>query len=195
MLLRLRALFQRSLSWGSGTLKIKTTGSKGQISVALILVMTVILGAMDSAPMAYCCISTGSSCRRASTVRRLLAPDTWEATQRPRRRQSPSRKPMQKEWYQGCWAVTIWRWQRRLRPRVPNYNICCDRQAHIATFFKLIGLSNGKVAATATAQMPQSPGCVNCSSAIATPGSQPTVIPGSVCSGVGQCNVLPIGLD
>src|ERR1700722_5536215 len=59
-------------------------------------------------------------------------------------------------------------------------------------FFKLIGLSNGTVAAQATAQMPQAAGCGNCTSAIATPapGSQPTVTPGNICSSVGQCNVL-----
>ena len=43
--------------------------------------------------------------------------------------------------------------------------------------------------------MPLSAGCVNCTSAIATPGAQPTVIPGNICSTVGQCDVLPIGID
>lgn len=51
------------------------------------------------------------------------------------------------------------------------------------------------MAATATAQMPEAPSCVNCNSAIPTPGSEPTVIPGNICSIIGQCDVLPIGLD
>jgi len=62
-------------------------------------------------------------------------------------------------------------------------------------FLRLVGLTQGTVTASATAQMPLPPSCVNCSSAVATPGSQPTVIPGNFCSTVGQCDVLPIGLD
>jgi len=45
------------------------------------------------------------------------------------------------------------------------------------------------------AEMPEPAGCVNCTSAVPTPGSEPTVIPGSICSSIGQCDVLPIGLD
>ena len=79
----------------------------------------------------------------------------------------------------------------------PNYStitVTAKRTVPYA-FFKLIGLSNGIVSATATAQMPLAPSCVNCTSPIPTPGSQPTVIPGNMCSSVGQCNVVPIGLD
>ena len=81
--------------------------------------------------------------------------------------------------------------------RAPNYTtitVTAERTVPYA-FFKLIGLSNGKVAATATAQMPLAAGCVNCTSAVATPGSEPTVIPGNICSAIGQCDVIPIGLD
>ena len=62
----------------------------------------------------------------------------------------------------------------------PNYStitVTAERTVPYA-FFKLIGLSSGKVAATATAQMPLAAGCVNCTSAVATPGSEPTVIYG-----------------
>src|ERR1700686_1313914 len=79
----------------------------------------------------------------------------------------------------------------------PNYatiTVTAKRTVPYA-FFKLIGLSNGIVSAAATAQMPLAPSCVNCISAVPTPGSQPTVIPGSICSSVALCNVLPIGLD
>jgi Flp pilus assembly protein TadG len=79
----------------------------------------------------------------------------------------------------------------------PNYStitVTAKRTVPYA-FFKLIGLSSGNVAATATAQMPLAPSCVNCISALPTPGSQPTVIPGNICSSVALCNVLPIGLD
>ena len=46
MLTRLRALLGRSRFSGVQDLKIKPNGGRGQISVALILVMTVILGAI-----------------------------------------------------------------------------------------------------------------------------------------------------
>jgi Flp pilus assembly protein TadG len=62
-------------------------------------------------------------------------------------------------------------------------------------FFKLLGLTSGVVTATATAQMPEAPGCVNCTSPVPTPGSQPTVTPGNICSSTGQCGIIPIGLD
>ena len=80
----------------------------------------------------------------------------------------------------------------------PNYNtitVTAKRTVPYA-FFKLIGLTNGKVAATATAQMPLAPSCVNCTSAIATPArSSAHRHPGKHLQRVGQCDVLPIGLD
>jgi Flp pilus assembly protein TadG len=79
----------------------------------------------------------------------------------------------------------------------PNYStitITATRTVPYA-FLRLLGLNSGVVSATATAQMPQAPGCVNCTSAVPTPGSQPTVTPGNSCSSVGQCGVVPIGID
>jgi len=178
-------------------LKIRTIGKRGQISVALILVMTVILGAIGlGADMAVLYFNwvilqkgvDGAALAGAS----YLGSDSQSVSQAV----SIAKAYAEKNGIKDAELVQDGSGDYAYVPG-PNYNtitVSAKRTVPYA-FMKLIGLSTGKVAATATAQMPEAPQCVNWNSAVATPGSQPTVIPGNVCSSVGQCDVLPIGLD
>ncbi|MGH7914991.1 MAG: hypothetical protein ACREPW_10125 [Candidatus Binataceae bacterium] len=170
-------------------MKIKRTGSKGQISVALILVMTVILGAVGlSADMALLYFNWVTLQKGVDAA--ALAGAGYL--------QSDSEAAPQAINVATAYAENNGIKAAELNTDVPSpystITVTARRTVPYA-FFKLIGLSSGIVAASATAQMPLAPGCVNCSSAVATPGSQPTVIPGNICGSVGQCNVVPIGLD
>jgi hypothetical protein len=185
------------ISRGIKTLKIKTIGRRGQISVALILVMTVIVGAIglgaDMALLYFNWVILQKGVDGAALAGAgYLGGDSTAAAQAV----TVAKTYAEKNGIKDAELITDGGGNVAYVPG-PNYNsiTVTAKRTVPYTFFKLIGLSNGKVAATATAQMPQAPSCVNCTSAIATPGSQPTVIPGSVCSGVGQCNVIPIGLD
>lgn len=178
-------------------MKIKTTGSRGQISVALILVMTVILGAIglgaDMALLYFNWVILQKGVDAAALAgASYLASNSESAPQAV----AIAKTYAEKNGIKDAELITDGGGNVAYVPG-PNYNTITVTAKRTVpyTFFKLIGLSNGKVAATATAQMPQSPGCVNCTSAIATPGAQPTVIPGNICSTVGQCDVIPIGLD
>lgn len=180
-------------------MKIKHTSAKGQISVALILVMTVVLGAVglgadaavlylnwvilqkgvDAAALAGAGYLQSNSESVASAINVAV---TYAQNNGIKNSELIADGSGNKAYVPG--------------PNYTTITVTAKRTVPYA-FFKLIGLSNGTVAAQATAQMPQAAGCVNCTSAIATPapGSQPTVTPGNICSSVGQCNVLPIGLD
>jgi len=178
-------------------LKIKSTGGKGQISVALILVITVILGAVglgaDAALLYFNWVILQKGVDAAALAgASYLGSDSQSAPQAI----NVAVTYAQNNGIQNSELIADGSGNKAYVPG-PNYStitVTAKRTVPYA-FFKLIGLSSGTVAATATAQMPQAPSCVNCTSAVPTPGSQPTVIPGNVCSAVGQCNVIPIGLD
>jgi hypothetical protein len=191
--------YESPSKWGIKTLKIKYCSSRGQISVALILVMTVVLGAIglgadaavlylnwvilqkgvDAAALAGAGYLQGNSESVASAV-------------------SVAVTYAENNGIKSSELIADGSGNQAYVP-APNYTtvtVTAKRTVPYA-FFKLIGLSNGTVAASATAQMPLAAGCVNCSSAMATPapGSQPTPAAGNICSAIGQCDVLPIGLD
>ena len=178
-------------------MKIKSTGGKGQISVALILVITVILGAVglgaDAALLYFNWVILQKGVDAAALAgASYLGSDSQSAPQAI----NVAVTYAQNNGIQNSELIADGSGNKAYVPG-PNYStitVTAKRTVPYA-FFKLIGLSSGTVAATATAQMPQAPSCVNCTSAVPTPGSQPTVIPGNVCSAVGQCNVIPIGLD
>jgi uncharacterized membrane protein len=179
-------------------LNIKHTGAKGQISVALILVMTVVLGAVglgadaavlylnwvilqkgvDAAALAGAGYLQGNSESAPSAINVAV---TYAENNGIRNSELTADGSGNKAYVPSSYTTVT---------------VTAKRTVPYA-FFKLIGLSNGTVAASATAQMPQAAGCVNCTSAIATPapGGQPTPTAGNICSAVGQCDVLPIGLD
>jgi Flp pilus assembly protein TadG len=178
-------------------LKIKGMRSKGQISVALILVITVLLGAMGlSADMAllyfnWVILQKGVDAAALAGAGYLqsdaqAAPQAINVAVTYGQKNGIRNSELQKDGSgNGAYVPG------------PNYStitVTAKRTVPYA-FFKLIGLSSGTVAATATAQMPLAPSCVNCVSAVPTPGSQPTVILGNICSSVAQCNVVPIALD
>ena len=156
-------------------MKIKTTGSRGQISVALILVMTVILGAIglgaDMALLYFNWVILQKGVDAAALAgASYLASDSESAPQAV----AIAKIYAEKNGIKDAELTTDGSGNVAYVPG-PNYNTITVTAKRTVpyTFFKLIGLSNGKVAAQATAQMPQSPGCVNCSGAIATPGLSP----------------------
>jgi Flp pilus assembly protein TadG len=177
-------------------LKIKSIRSKGQIYVALILVMTVLLGAMglgaDMAVLYYnwVILQKGVDAAALAGAGYLqsdsqAAPQAISVAVAYAQSNGIKNSELQKDGSgNGAYVPAPY----------STITVTAKRTVPYA-FFKLIGLTSGNVAATATAQMPLAPSCVNCVSAVPTPGSQPTVIPGNICSSVGQCNVVPIGLD
>ena len=177
-------------------MRIKSIRSKGQIYVALILVMTVLLGAMglgaDMAVLYYnwVILQKGVDAAALAGAGYLqsdsqAAPQAISVAVAYAQSNGIKNSELQKDGSgNGAYVPAPY----------STITVTAKRTVPYA-FFKLIGLSSGNVAATATAKMPLAPSCVNCVSAVATPGSQPTVIPGNVCSSVAQCNVVPIGLD
>jgi Flp pilus assembly protein TadG len=177
-------------------LRIKSIRSKGQIYVALILVMTVLLGAMglgaDMAVLYYnwVILQKGVDAAALAGAGYLqsdsqAAPQAISVAVAYAQSNGIKNSELQKDASgNGAYVPAPY----------STITVTAKRTVPYA-FFKLIGLTSGNVAATATAQMPLAPSCVNCVSAVPTPGSQPTVIPGNICSSVGQCNVVPIGLD
>jgi hypothetical protein len=185
------------LQRGDRALKIKHTCSKGQISVALILVMTVILGAVGLCADSALLYLNWVILQKGVDAAALAGAGYLQSnSQSVPQAISVAVTYAQSNGIRNSELVADGSGNRAYVPG-PNYStIRVTAQRTVPyTFLRLIGLSSGKVAATATAQMPQAPSCVNCSSAVPTPGSQPTVIPGNICSSVGQCNVVPIGLD
>jgi Flp pilus assembly protein TadG len=183
--------------WGIKTLKIKYCSRRGQISVALILVMTVVLGAIGLGADAAVLYLNWVILQKGVDAAALAGAGYLEgnSTSAPNA-VSVAVTYAQNNGIKNSELIADGSGNKAYVPG-PNYTtitVTAKRTVPYA-FFKLIGLSNGTVAASATAQMPLAAGCVNCSSAVATPGSQPTVIPGSICSAIGQCDVLPIGLD
>jgi hypothetical protein len=182
-------------------LEIKRVGGRGQISVALIIVMTVILGAIglgadaaglhlnwvilqkgvDAAALAGAGYLENNS-QSAPTAINVAV--TYAQNNGIKNSELIADGGCNKAYVPGPNYTTI----------TVTATVTARRTVPYA-FFKLIGLSNGSVAASATAQMPLAAACVNCTSAVPTPVSQPTVIPGNFCTTVGQCDVLPIGLD
>ncbi|MGA7762776.1 MAG: hypothetical protein WCA59_13600 [Candidatus Binataceae bacterium] len=180
-------------------MKIKHTSAKGQISVALILMLTVILGAIglgaDAALLYFNWVILQKGVDAAALAGAGYLQGNSESAPNAI---SIAVTYAQNNNINSSELIADGSGNKAYVP-APNYTtitVTAERTVPYA-FFKLIGLSNGKVAATATAQMPLSAGCVNCTSAIATPapGSQPTPTAGNICSAVGQCDVLPIGLD
>ena len=178
-------------------MKIKHTGAKGQISVALILMLTVILGAIglgaDAALLYFNWVILQKGVDAAALAGAGYLQGNSESAPNAI---SIAVTYAQNNNIKSSELIADGSGNKAYVP-APNYTtitVTAERTVPYA-FFKLIGLSNGKVAATATAQMPLAAGCVNCTSAVATPGSEPTVIPGNICSAIGQCDVIPIGLD
>jgi Putative Tad-like Flp pilus-assembly len=178
-------------------LKIQCNGSNGQVAVALILIMTVVLGAIglgaDMALLYFNWVILQKGVDAAALAGAgYLESDSQAAPQAI----SVAVTFARNNGIKNSELVADGSGNKAYVPG-PNYSTITVTAKRTVPyfFFKLIGLSTGTVAATATAQMPLAPGCVNCVSAVPTPGSQPTVIPGNVCSSVGQCNVVPIGLD
>src|ERR1700675_301163 len=156
MLLRLRALFQRSLSWGSGTLKTKTTGSRGQISVALILVMTVILGAIglgaDMALLYFNWVILQKGVDAAALAGAgYLEGDSQAVDQAV----AAAKTYAEKNGIRDAELTTDGGGNVAYIPG-PNYDTITvtARRTVPYTFFKLIGLSTGVVTAQGVAQMP-----------------------------------------
>jgi Flp pilus assembly protein TadG len=187
----------RVASTGEKNLKIKRVGGKGQISVALILVMTVVLGAVGLGADAAVLYMNWVILQKGVDAAALAGAGYLQSNSQS----APTAINVavtyaQNNGIKNSELIADGSGNKAYVPG-PNYTtitVTAKRTVPYA-FFKLIGLSNGTVAASATAQMPLSAGCVNCTSAVATPGSQPTVIPGNFCTTVGQCDVLPIGLD
>ena len=182
---------------GVRALKIKTTGSRGQISVALILVMTVILGAIglgaDMALLYFNWVILQKGVDAAALAGAgYLEGDSQAAAQAV----AIAKTYAEKNGIKDAELTTDGGGNVAYVPG-PNYNTITVTAKRTVpyTFFKLIGLSNGKVPAQGDRPDATAPACVNCTGAIATPGAQPTVIPGNICSTVGQCDVIPIGLD
>src|SRR5208282_1441855 len=157
MLSRLRASHWRSLPiWRIQALKIKHTGAKGQISVALILMLTVILGAIglgadaallyfnwvilqkgvDAAALAGAGYLQGNS---ESAPDAISVAVTYAENNAIKNSELIADGSGNKAYVPG--------------PNYTTITVTAERTVPYA-FFKLIGLSNGKVAATATAQMP-----------------------------------------
>jgi Flp pilus assembly protein TadG len=178
-------------------LKIKRNGGRGQISVALILVMTVLLGAIglgaDAALLYFnwVILQKGVDAAALAGAGYLQSSDTSATTTAI----NVAVTYAQNNGIKNSELVADGSGNKAYVPSPYTSITVTARRTVPYAFFKLIGLSSGTVAASATAQMPMAPSCVNCTSAVSTPGSQPTVIPGSICSGVAQCNVLPVGLD
>jgi hypothetical protein len=179
-------------------LKVQCNGGKGQVAVALILVMTVVLGAIglgaDMAVLYFNWVILQKAVDAAALAGAgYLESDSTVVPQAI----SAAVTYAENNGIKSSELVTDGSGNQAYVPSPYTTITVTARRTVPYAFFKLIGLSNGTVAATATAQMPLAPGCVNCSSAIATPapGSQPTVTPGNICSAIGQCDVLPIGLD
>ena len=131
-------------------MKIKTTGSKGQISVALILVMTVILGAIGlGADMAllyfnWVILQKGVDAAALAGAGYLRGDSAVRGL-----RQSPSPKTYaEKNGIKDAELITDGSGNVAYVPG-PNYNTITVTAKRTVpyTFFKLIGLSNGKVAA------------------------------------------------
>ncbi len=178
-------------------MKIKFRQNKGQVAVAIILVMTVLLGSVGlGADMALLYfnwvilqkgVDAGALAGAGYLQSDLQAvPQAINVAVTYAENNGIKNSELQKD-ANGNEAYVP-------GPNYSTITVTAKRTVPYA-FFKLIGLPNGIVAATATAQMPLAPSCVNCTSAQPTPGSQPTVTPGNICSSPGQCNVIPIGLD
>jgi len=177
-------------------LKIKRTGGKGQISVALILVITVILGAVglgaDAALLYFNWVILQKGVDAAALAGAgYLQSDSSVVPQAI----SAAKAYAENNGIKDSELIADGAGNLAYVPSPYTTITVTAKRTVPYAFFKLIGLSSGTVAATATAQMPLAPGCVNCTSAVATPGSEPTVISGNICSTVGQCDVIPIGLD
>ena len=176
---------------------MKIKRSRGQISVALLLVLTVILGAVglgaDAAVLYFNWVILQKGVDAAALAGAgYLQSDSQAAPQAI----DVAVTYAQSNGIKNSELIADGSGNKAYVPG-PNYStitVTAKRTVPYA-FLKLIGLTNGTVAASATAQMPQAPSCVNCTSAVPTPGVQPTVIPGNICSSVGQCNVIPVGLD
>ena len=178
-------------------MKFKATGSRGQISVALILVMTVILGAIglgaDMALLYFNWVILQKGVDAAALAGAgYLEGDSQAVDQAV----AAAKTYAEKNGIRDAELTTDGGGNVAYIPG-PNYDTITvtARRTVPYTFFKLIGLSTGVVTAQGVAQMPLAAGCVNCTSAVPTPGAQPTVTPGNICSTVGQCDVLPIGID
>jgi Flp pilus assembly protein TadG len=187
----------KDLHGGIEILNTKYRGSRGQIAVGLILVMTVVLGAIGLGADAALLYFNWVILQKGVDAAALAGAGYLEGNSTS----APNAVSVAVTYaeHNGIKSseLTADGGGNQAYVPGPNYTtitVTAKRTVPYA-FFKLIGLSNGTVAASATAQMPEAAGCVNCSSAVATPGSQPTVIPGSICSSIGQCDVLPIGLD
>ena len=89
-------VFAKKSVFGGQNFEDKSYRSRGQISVALILVMTVILGAIGLGADMGCFTSIGSSCRKGLTLPPWRAPRTSRATLSPHLKQSQSPKPTQR---------------------------------------------------------------------------------------------------
>jgi Putative Tad-like Flp pilus-assembly len=177
--------------------KIKRIGSRGQIAVALILVLTVLLGVVglgaDMAVLYFNWVILQKGVDAAALAGAGYLESNSESAPQAI---SVAVSYAENNGIKDSELVRDGSGNKAYVPG-PNYStitVTAKRTVPYA-FFRLIGLSSGTVAVSATAQMPQAPSCVNCTSAVATPGSQPTVTPGNICSSVGQCNVIPIGLD
>jgi len=187
----------KDLHGGIEILNTKYRGSRGQIAVGLILVMTVVLGAVGLGADAALLYFNWVILQKGVDAAALAGAGYLEGNSTS----APNAVSVAVTYaeHNGIKSseLTADGGGNQAYVPGPNYTtitVTAKRTVPYA-FFKLIGLSNGTVAASATAQMPEAAGCVNCTSAVATPGSQPTVIPGSICSAIGQCDVLPIGLD
>ena len=124
--------FEEACLGESGTLKIKTTGSKGQISVALILVMTVILGAIGLGADMALLYFNWVILQKGVDAAALAGAGTSRAT-RVRASGSHNRQNLRREeWHQGCRIDHGRQWQRGLRPGSQLQHHHGDRQAHRA---------------------------------------------------------------
>src|ERR1700719_525675 len=152
MLSRLRTLCGEVYLSGVKTLKIKTTGSRGQISVALILVITVLLGAMGlGADMAllyfnWVLLQKGVDAAALAGAGYLqsdaqAAPQAISVAVTYAQNNGIKNSELQKDG-DGNGAYVP-------GPNYSTITVTAKRTVPY-TFFKLIGLSSGNVAATAT---------------------------------------------
>src|SRR5690348_2854896 len=149
---------------GRGDLKMKSNASNGQISVALILVMTVLLGVMglgaDMALLYFNWVILQKGVDGAALAGAgYLGSDSESVSQAV----SVAKTYAEKNGIKDAELTSDGGGNVAYVPG-PNYSTITvtARRTVPYAFFKLIGLSNGAVTASATAQMPQAPGCVNC---------------------------------
>ena len=172
-------------------MKIKHTSAKGQISVALILMLTVILGAIglgaDAALLYFNWVILQKGVDAAALAGAGYLQGNSESAPNAI---SIAVTYAQNNNIKSSELIADGSGNKAYVP-APNYTtitVTAERTVPYA-FFKLIGLSNGKVAATATAQMPLSAGCVNCTSAVATPAPGASPPPSRETSAVRSANV------